>query len=206
MQSKDKIFRAEYDETGVRVYQAFCSEIADWALEHQKFGGPKFNPTRMTWIKPSFAWMLYRSGYGYKHGQKRILKMTLPHEALAVLLAKCQCKEGGGGTLGRVQWDPERDLLEPDAKRPLRPRKMLSRRAIQIGLKGKLSKFYVDKVTKIEEVSELAHKVFDLHSAISKVKSLKDKPSPGDLLTELPREREYLPLCSEEDLKKLGLA
>lgn len=22
----------------------------------------------MTWIKPSFAWMLYRSGYGLKHG------------------------------------------------------------------------------------------------------------------------------------------
>ena len=48
-----------------------------------RFGGPDFNPTRMTWIKPSFAWVLYRSGYGRKHNQTRILKVKLAHEAVA---------------------------------------------------------------------------------------------------------------------------
>ena len=42
----------------------YNDKIADYALEHQKFGGKHFNPYRMTWIKPSFAWMLFRSGYG----------------------------------------------------------------------------------------------------------------------------------------------
>ena len=32
----------------------------------------------MTWIKPSFAWMLYRCGYGRKHAQSRVLKLK-PH-------------------------------------------------------------------------------------------------------------------------------
>ena len=72
-------FEGEYDDEGVFFYQAYCHEIADWALEHQRFGGSKFNPTRMTWIKPSFAWVLYRSGYGLKHNQERILKIKIGH-------------------------------------------------------------------------------------------------------------------------------
>ena len=55
-----------------------------------KFGGPKWNPTRMTWIKPSFAWMLYRSGYGHKPGQERILRIKLSHETVAKLLSYCK--------------------------------------------------------------------------------------------------------------------
>jgi len=50
-------FIGQWDDEGVFVYQAFNREIADWALMHQKFGGPNFNPTRMTWFKPSLAWM-----------------------------------------------------------------------------------------------------------------------------------------------------
>ena len=49
------IFRAEFDEEGVYVYQAFRDSIADYALAHGRFGGPDFNPARMTWIKPSFG-------------------------------------------------------------------------------------------------------------------------------------------------------
>ena len=78
-----QVFNAEWDEEGVYVYQAFKDGIANWALENQRFGGPDFNPKRMTWIKPSFAWVLYRSGYAQKHHQNRILKIKLPHDALA---------------------------------------------------------------------------------------------------------------------------
>ena len=53
------IFRAEFDEEGVYVYQAFRDSIADYVLAHGRFGGPDFNPARMTWIKPSFACMLW---------------------------------------------------------------------------------------------------------------------------------------------------
>ena len=137
-------FRGEWDEEGVFVYQAFNEQIANWALQHQGFGGPHFNPVRMTWVKPSFAWVLYRSGYSFKHNQTRILKVKLSHGALAELLGHCQCRTGGGGSKGRVQWDPERDLMSGDGKAPT---EMLRYRAIQIGLKGSLSELYVPCAT-----------------------------------------------------------
>ena len=43
-----QVFNAEWDEEGVYVYQAFNDQIANWAIENQRFGGPDFNPKRMT--------------------------------------------------------------------------------------------------------------------------------------------------------------
>jgi len=151
--SKVQVFNAEWDEEGVFVYQAFKDSIADWALENQKFGGPEFNPRRMTWIKPSFAWVLYRSGYARKHNQTRLLKVKLPHEAIAHILSQCACGKGGGGTKGRVQWDPERDMLSGDGKEP---NKLGQTRAIQIGMKDEVSEFYVQNAVSIQDVTELA--------------------------------------------------
>ena len=74
------VFRAEWDEEGVYFYQAYNQLIADYALREQNFGGEGWNPDRMSWIKPSLAWMLYRSRYGYKDkNQARILKIKLSH-------------------------------------------------------------------------------------------------------------------------------
>ena len=68
----------------------------------------------MTWIKPSLAWVLYRSGYARKHNQQRILKVKLGHALVAELLCACACKQGGGGSKGRVQWVPARNLMTLD--------------------------------------------------------------------------------------------
>ena len=55
---------AVFDEKTIRVYQAYNNEIADEALKLGKFGS-KFSLTRMTWIKPSFLWMMYRLNFIY---------------------------------------------------------------------------------------------------------------------------------------------
>jgi len=60
--------------------------------------------------------VLYRSGYGYKHNQQRVLKIKVSHDAMAEILSECSCKHGGGGSKGRVQWDPARDLFDGDEK------------------------------------------------------------------------------------------
>ena len=78
-----QIFEAEWDAEGVYFYQAYNDQIADYALAHQRLGGPNFNASRMTWIKPSFAWVLFRSGYARKHNQGRILKIKLSHQTVA---------------------------------------------------------------------------------------------------------------------------
>ncbi|KAF6826428.1 integral membrane protein [Colletotrichum musicola] len=106
--------RANYDET-MTVYQAYNTTIAAAAVESQLLTvSPSFKLTRMTWIKPSWAWMLYRSGYSYKDpGQERILALKMTHESFISLLRKgallhMDVKRDGKEV--RVPWDPERDV------------------------------------------------------------------------------------------------
>src|SRR5690242_15389625 len=52
--------RADYDDETITVYQAYNRAIASAAVAKQKLNAsPEFLTTRMTWIKPSWAWMLY---------------------------------------------------------------------------------------------------------------------------------------------------
>merc|ERR1712226_745418 len=198
--SSSEVFSAEWDETGVNFYQAYNDEIADYAVQNQKFGGEFFKTERMTWIKPSFAWVLYRSGYATKHNQTRVLKVKLSHESVANLLSECKCKHGGGGSLGRVQWDPARDLFTSEGTEPM---KMTQSRAIQIGLKGKLSKLYVDSIIAIEDVTELCHLVQKAHAQKTDTKVREEMAKIESML---PIERAYLPQCKAETLVELRLA
>lgn len=193
-------FSAEHDDEGVWFYQAFNDGIADWAIEHGALGGPLFNPTRMTWIKPSFAWMLYRCGYANKHSQQRVLKLKLTHNAVATLLADCACKHGGGGAKGRVQWDPARDLYSSEGKgEATEPRKMLRERAIQIGLSRDLSERFVTSIVAVVDVSALAKRVGEAH------RSKDVRGAMEALRAELPDERPYMPRCAPRELVRLRL-
>lgn len=52
--------RAAYDSNTIVFYQAYSSTIALPAVAAQKLNAsPAFKPTRMTWLKPSWAWMMY---------------------------------------------------------------------------------------------------------------------------------------------------
>lgn len=74
----------------ITVYQAYPSTIATAAVAHQRLDtSPDFRTTRMTWIKPSWSWMLYRSGYSYKDsGQERILAIEMKREDFLGLLGR----------------------------------------------------------------------------------------------------------------------
>jgi len=158
--------------------------------------GSGFSPSRMTWIKPSFAWMLYRAGYGMKdHNQKRILKIKLSHATAADVLNRCACGHGGGGTEGRVQWDPARDLMAGSGRKPNK----LPFRAIQIGMRGNLAEQYVASAISIQDVTELAQKVQAAHNASD------PKQAILDLLPQLPCERPYMPACTPAALMRLKL-
>ena len=77
---------AAYDEKGVFVYQAFHTETVAVAAAKGTFG-KGFSLDRMTWIKPSFGWMLHRSGYAGKHGQEAIARIHLSHDGFLAILA-----------------------------------------------------------------------------------------------------------------------
>jgi hypothetical protein len=202
MTSRVQQIGADYDDEGIFVYQAFSEPTAVWAVEKQTFMGcPQFNPDRKTWIKPSFGWVLYRSGYGLKHHQDRILKIKLDHDTLGVLLSNCVCGHGQGGTDGRIQWDPERDMMT--SKNGQEPRKMRCTRAIQIGLAGHLSRKYVEGILTIEDVTDLSHAVGRAHKILAK-----DPKSNvmEELVPLLPIEEMYLPKVSKKVLVNIALA
>lgn len=162
--------RASYDSQHIIVYQAYKTSMADAAIKAQKLNAsPDFSPGRMTWIKPSWCWMMYRSGYSYKDaGQSRILALKMKKDDFFGLLEQAVLsthpsphahvdKESTNKTVAheratdvRVQWDPERNArLEG-----------LPYRSIQIGIPGTLSnKWAGEWVVSIEDVTERAREL-----------------------------------------------
>ena len=201
------VFRGEWDEEGVYFYQAYNQQIADFALREQNFGGEGWNPERMSWIKPSLGWMLYRARYGSKDkNQARILKVKLSHAVVTEILSNASLASSARASenICRVQWDPERDMWasQMDKKGEHKePRKMPHIRAIQIGISQQFSVGNLHKL-KIEDVTELAKAVGEAHSAETE----EDCKSMMTALTDiLPPERPYLPRLPQEKLIELKM-
>jgi hypothetical protein len=163
MKYPEREVRAFHTPSTIRVYQAYSDAIADSAIAHQTFASPSFSMNRMTWIKPSFLWMMYRSGWGKKdEGQKRILAIDITHAGFAWALEH-SCPSHPDPEMSaedwralkektpvRIQWDPERDLHHNP----------LSHRAIQIGLSGEAVRRYTAEWIKaISDVTALAHSI-----------------------------------------------
>src|SRR4249920_3788431 len=77
---------AQFDTDTVVVYQAYRPAIGHHAAKHQRFGA-EFSFNRMSWIKPNFLWMMYRSGWGTKPGQEVTLAVWLRRAAFDAILA-----------------------------------------------------------------------------------------------------------------------
>src|SRR5437763_2481561 len=67
---------AQFDDESVVIYQAYRPEIGHFAARNGYFGGA-FSLDRMSWIKPNFLWMMFRSGWGTKEGQEITLAVQL---------------------------------------------------------------------------------------------------------------------------------
>src|SRR5580658_6838627 len=72
----EREIRADYNEASIVVYQAFPEAIATAAVAAQRFV-PPFSVGRMTWIKPSFLWLMERSNWGQKSGQECVLAVRI---------------------------------------------------------------------------------------------------------------------------------
>jgi hypothetical protein len=137
--SQGKHILAHYDAETIVVYQAYRPSIGKYAIEHGAFGGD-FSYSRMSWIKPNFLWMMYRSGWGTKEGQDITLALRLRRTFFDHLLAQSVASSfdpsdytthddwalAVANSAVRLQWDPDHD---PNGK-------LLLRRAIQLGLRG----------------------------------------------------------------------
>lgn len=186
---------ASYDEQIIRVYQAFSNEIADEALKLGHLGN-KFRLNRMTWIKPSFLWMMYRSGWATKEKQERVLAFDIKIEGFREMLQSVVLSNYDETIYGNCenwkkmkeksevicQWDPDRNIsLEP-----------LDRRAIQLGIRGEMVYKYVNTWTV---------KITDITNTAYKIKYLYDIKRTDEI--ELPIEKEFS--LSEKEKFILGI-
>lgn len=177
--------RARYSDQTIIVYQAYPAEIAAPAVAAGRFVGP-FKRERMTWIKPSFLWMMYRCGWATKPGQERVLAVEITRDGFEWALGRaclshyvCDLYEDRAAwsralrrSPVRVQWDPERSLrLGP-----------LPHRSLQVGLSGEAVGRYVDEWTvSITEVTPLARRM----------RGLLDEGDEAAATALLPAERPY---------------
>ncbi len=141
------------------VYQAYKNSIADFAVKNQYLGGSDYSYTRMSWIKPNFLWMMYRCGWAEKENQERVLAFWVDKTDFEIILKEAvlssfnqkyydnhdQWKTELNSKEVRLQWDPDHDPFG----------NKVERRAIQLGLKGKvLEKFGRHQIKKIEDITD----------------------------------------------------
>ena len=188
---------AQFDHESVVVYQAYRPSIGRYAAAHGYFGG-EFSLARMSWIKPNFLWMMYRSGWGTKEGQEVTLAVRLRRAAFDQILCRAVHSAFVPGTYAsrdewsravadssvRLQWDPDHD---PAGNR-------MERRAIQLGLRGGVLERYAREwILGVEDISGLVT-VQRTHAQAG--------PPYERLLT--PREDPY-PVTEPEVASRLGI-
>jgi hypothetical protein len=183
--SEGRHILAHFDADTIVVYQAYRPSIGRHAVKHGAFGG-EFSYSRMSWIKPNFLWMMYRSGWGTKEGQEMTLGLRLRREFFDSILAQAVAssltqsdqasREAWKASLAssnvRLQWDPDHD---PSGN-------ALARRAIQLGLRGPVLEDFGRR--ELIEVSDIPAFVSEQRDVISRV-------GIGELKT--PVERVYVP-------------
>jgi hypothetical protein len=177
--------RADFDRSTIVVYQAYNDAIADAALAAQRFVTP-FSMQRMTWIKPSFLWLMERSGWGTKINQERVLAVRISRAgwdralSLGVLTSFDAGVYGSfddwrarfAGAAVHVQWDPERTLRG----------KKLDYRSIQVGL---------SRAIIAEYVAEWTREITDLTPLVAKLRRRREAGDDSAAKRLLPRESVY---------------
>lgn len=189
--------RAEFDKKTITVYQAYNEEIALPAIKNNKFENP-FSFNRMTWIKPSYLWLMERSNWGEKSNQDYILGIKMKREcwekalSLGVLTHPDKDIYANGFEWEKqfseakvhIQWDPERTLRG----------EKLEERTIQVGISRFLiEEFNNEWITEIINLTPLTKKINQLRK-IGKYKEAKKL---------LPQEKIY-PLDSQIE-KRIGI-
>lgn len=192
-----RTIRAMYDDDSITVYQAYRPEIAVAAVNAGRFVAP-FELNRMTWIKPSFLWMMERSGWASKPGQERILAIRMRRAGWeeALSMAALTAFEAAGASDSaawrraleeapvRVQWDPERNIRGQQQ----------DLRAIQVGLGRQIVQRYVDEWTL---------EIRDATPLVRSLRHLLDSGRANEAQRRLPHERIYP--VSDALARRLGM-
>lgn len=176
----ERQIRADFNRDTITIYQAYPPAIADAALTNGRFV-PPFSFRRMTWIKPSFLWLMHRSNWGQKSGQERVLAVRITRSGWerALSLAVLTSFEPALFTTPdewavqfaaanvHLQWDPERSLRGAG----------LPQFSVQVGLSRHVIGEYVeDWVVGIEDYTPRVRKIYGLLQAGEAAKAKRHLP------------------------------
>ncbi|CAM3918458.1 MULTISPECIES: DUF4291 domain-containing protein [Flavobacterium] len=155
--------RADYNRDTIIVYQAYGEKIAIPAIKNKKFQEP-FSFSRMTWIKPSFLWLMERSNWANKSNQEYILAIrirrdkwdealnmgVLTHPDSNVYSSGHEWEEKFNQAKVHIQWDPERNFKGTK----------LNYQSIQVGISRFLIQEYNEEwIVDIEDYTPLVKKI-----------------------------------------------
>jgi uncharacterized protein DUF4291 len=145
--------RADFDATSLVVYQAYAAAIAEPALRVGRFVAP-FSFGRMTWVKPSYRWLMHRSDWGRKVGQERVLAVRMTRTGFEEALGRAVSTERSvAGADVHVQWDPERSVRGA----------ALNSYSIHIGIgRGLIRTFNDEWILGISDLTPLTHRIAGL--------------------------------------------
>jgi len=148
----------------------------------------------MTWIKPSFLWLMERSNWGQKSGQERILAVRISRvgweEALALgVLTEAEPNVYSSYALWKEQFAQAKVHIQWDPERSLRGHSLLYG-SIQVGLSRHIIERYVEEWTL---------EIEDYTPRVRKIESLLRGGKEREVRALLPPERVY-PLPA--DLKR----
>lgn len=188
--------RADFDRDSIVVYQAYSDRIAKPTLKAGRFVEP-YSWNRMTWIKPSFLWMMARSNWGQKTGQANILAIRITRtgweRALAMGVLTCFDQAvHGNQTRWRnhfedakvhVQWDPERTIHG----------RKLENRSIQVGISRHVIREFTD---------DWILEILDMTPKVRKIRNCYLAGNHRKAKDQLPQERVY-PL--DNSIRQLGI-
>jgi len=195
--SKTQEIRANFDKNTIAVYQAYNKQIALPAIKNNRFEKP-FSFNRMTWIKPSYLWLMERSNWGLKSNQEYILGIKiyreyweqaleigiLTHPDKAIYKNGWEWEQAFEKAKVHIQWDPERSLK--GAK--------LNVRSIQVGISRHLIEAYNQS---------WIHEIIDLTPLTKKIHALCKQGKYTAAKRHLPQERVY-PL-NDKIAKRIGV-
>ena len=183
--AQEREIRAQFDQETIVMYQAYSADIAAKAVRQQRFVAP-FSFHRMTWIKPSFLWLMHRSNWGQKSNQQRTLAVhisrsgwekalslgILTHPEPTVYATPDDWKRQFEQARVHIQWDTERSLRGSG----------LSHFSIQVGISRHLIREFVEEwIVKIEDIS----------ATVTKMKRLLQSGHKEQAKKLLPSERVY---------------
>jgi hypothetical protein len=183
---KGKFIIAQFDKDSVIVYQAFNDAIAKYAVDNQRFGGDSYDFGRITWLKPSFLWMMYYSGWARNENQENVLAIRVSKQGFEHILRHAVMskfvrsihsdQESWEKQLAQsgvhLRWESYHDLFGDKTER----------KAARIGLSGQeLRRFNEEWILEIRNITDFVKE----QQALVKASKL-DK-------VKIPRERAYAP-------------